>query len=287
MMSHWAEDRTILRAVVGSTAHGLALEGTDDHDEMGICIEPIEYVVGLQHFEQYIYRTAEERQRHDPEADQRYQGKTPPSQHGDLDLVIYSLRKFAGLAAAGNPSILTLLFAPYETATTWGVELLRQREMFASRLAGQRYLGYLKAQKERLLGVRGQMRVNRTDLIEKYGYDTKFAMHAVRLGLQGIEYMGSGHITLPMRGVQQAMCMGIRKGEWSFREVIDEIEYVEGVLQELLTKSPLRAQPDRRAITEFCGSAYMATWNDAPSYEKNSCSCAYGTCYVHTKEKVA
>ena len=30
----------ILRATVGSTAHGLHLAGTDDRDEMGICIEP-------------------------------------------------------------------------------------------------------------------------------------------------------------------------------------------------------------------------------------------------------
>jgi len=36
----------ILRAVVGSTVHGLANAGTDDRDEMGVCIEPPEYVLG-------------------------------------------------------------------------------------------------------------------------------------------------------------------------------------------------------------------------------------------------
>lgn len=284
-MNDWVEEATILRSVVGSTAHGLALEGTDDSDEMGICIEPIELVVGLSHFEQSIYRTAEERQRHDPEADQRYRGATPPSQHGDLDLVVYSLRKYAGLAAAGNPSILTLLFAAPARLTPWGGELLKQREMFASRQAGGRFLGYLQAQRERLLGVRGQMRVNRQELIEEFGYDTKFAMHALRLGWQGIEYLGHGRITLPMPEPQRDMLMEVRRGVWPLKEVIAEIEYLEGVLKELLDKSPLPKQPDRKAIDKFLSNAYLETWDQAPSYEK-SCSCAYGTCYVHQPSQV-
>ncbi len=30
----------ILRTVVGSGVHGIAIEGTDDHDEMGVFVEP-------------------------------------------------------------------------------------------------------------------------------------------------------------------------------------------------------------------------------------------------------
>ena len=48
-----ALDNLILKGVVGSTAHGLALEGNDDLDEMGICLEPKGYVIGLRHFEQW------------------------------------------------------------------------------------------------------------------------------------------------------------------------------------------------------------------------------------------
>lgn len=50
-----AEESTILRCLVGSTVHGTAVEGQDDRDEMGICIEPPEYVIGLKPFEQYIF----------------------------------------------------------------------------------------------------------------------------------------------------------------------------------------------------------------------------------------
>jgi RNA repair pathway DNA polymerase beta family len=47
----------MLRGVVGSTVHGLANAGTDDRDEMGVCIEPPEYVLGLRPFEHWVFRT--------------------------------------------------------------------------------------------------------------------------------------------------------------------------------------------------------------------------------------
>jgi predicted nucleotidyltransferase len=43
-----AEDGLILHGLVGSTVHGLSNPGTDDRDEMGVCIEPPEYVIGLR-----------------------------------------------------------------------------------------------------------------------------------------------------------------------------------------------------------------------------------------------
>ncbi|EPQ73150.1 nucleotidyltransferase domain-containing protein [Mycobacterium marinum] len=40
--------------------HGGTVEGTDDRDEMGICIEPPDCVIGLREFEHYQYRTQPE-----------------------------------------------------------------------------------------------------------------------------------------------------------------------------------------------------------------------------------
>lgn len=95
-----AEETTILRVPAGSTLHGLHVPGTDDRDEVAICIENIDAVLGFSEFEQYIYRSAAEREgKHDA-----------PSQAGDLDLTIFSLRKFLRLAMQGNPQILQCLF---------------------------------------------------------------------------------------------------------------------------------------------------------------------------------
>ncbi len=76
------------------------MPGTDDRDEMGVCIEDISSVVGFKEFEQFIYRTAAKRE----------QKLDAPSAPGDLDLCIYSLRKYLRLALQGNPSVILLLF---------------------------------------------------------------------------------------------------------------------------------------------------------------------------------
>jgi hypothetical protein len=51
-----ALENEILRGVVGSTSHGTAIDGQDDRDEMGIFIEPAEFVCGLTPLDHYIYR---------------------------------------------------------------------------------------------------------------------------------------------------------------------------------------------------------------------------------------
>ena len=99
-----AERCTILRGLVGSTVHGLNVnDGIEDRDEMGICVEPLEDAMSLwDRFEQFIYRTAAEREGRD----------NARSTAGDLDLTIYSLRKWTRLARNGNLTIMLLLFTP-------------------------------------------------------------------------------------------------------------------------------------------------------------------------------
>ena len=170
---------TILRATVGSTVHGLHHGGQDDRDEMAVFVEPPEYRLGLklarqgrkQHpLEHWIERTQPEGVRSGP---------------GDLDLVAYNLRKYLRLALKGHPTVLLLLFVPAELTlveTELGRELRGLRAAILSKRAGRGYLGYLHGQRERLVGTRGQRNVNRPKLVEAHGFDTKYAMHAVRLG---------------------------------------------------------------------------------------------------------
>ena len=97
MLGWWNGSRVMgaLRGVVGSTVHGLSNPGTDDRDEMGVYVEPPEYVAGLRPFEHGVFRT---------------QPEGAPSGPGDLDLTIYGLRKSWRLALKGSPTVLLLLF---------------------------------------------------------------------------------------------------------------------------------------------------------------------------------
>lgn len=283
-----AEPNVILKVVAGSEAIGMVSENSD-HDHLGICIEPSEYVLGngripvgngiIRPFEQWVYRTAEEREGHNPEADQRYKGKTPRSKAGDLDLVVYSLRKFASLAAHGNPSILIALYAKPLSATRQGHRLQENAHFFASRQVGERFLGYLNAQRGRLLGERGQMRVTRTELIEKFGYDTKFASHAVRLGYQGIEFLRDGKLTLPMHEGILGLLSSIRKGGFDLRYVLNLIESMEESIQQQLDgKTDLPEHPNYEAINNLVADMYLRHWGLAPNDQLMSLAMASGRC---------
>ncbi len=227
---------------------------------MGICIEPPEQALGLQGFEHWVHRTAEERAREGSQLVCR--GLTPRSGPGDLDLVVYSLRKYARLAAAGNPTVLILLFAEPLFATAIGSRLQANAEMFASRQAGHRYLGYLRAQREKLLGLRGQMRVTRQELIDRHGFDTKFAMHALRLGYQGVEYVRTGRLTLPMAEPARTHCFDVRQGRYTLAQTVNAIEEQEAALVEVLATSPLPEQPEQERIDRFLVSAYLEAWSE-------------------------
>ena len=102
------ERGTILRAIVGSTVHGLHHGGQDDRDEIAVFVEPPEYLIGLRlarklgvrnpyRFEHWVERTQPEGVRSGP---------------GDLDLVAYSLRKYVRLALNGHPTVLLPCSSP-------------------------------------------------------------------------------------------------------------------------------------------------------------------------------
>jgi predicted nucleotidyltransferase len=233
----------ILRGIVGSTCHGTAIEGQDDRDEMGIFVEPPEYVCGLKVLDHYIFRSQPEGVRSGP---------------GDLDLTLYSLRKFCRLAVQGNPSVLVLLWLPQHLlCTPIGRELLDIRGAFRSRNAGERFLGYLVSQRKALMGERTK-KVSRPELVEKYGFDVKFAMHALRLGYQGIEYLTEGTITLPVPEPQLSTLRGVRGGLLTFGEALAEIQAAEDRLRQIVNECELEANYER--VNEFLCAAHRVRW---------------------------
>lgn len=248
-----AERTTILRVPAGSTLHGLHVPGTDDRDEVGICIEDLDAAMGFSEFEQYIYRTAAEREgRHDA-----------PSQPGDLDLTIFSLRKFLRLAMQGNPQILQCLFVPFSLCVVRdarGAQLQELAPLIVSRQAGHRYLGYLEAQRQRLLGERGQKKTNRPELEARHGYDTKYAMHILRLGFQGVELMTTGRLTLPMPEKDRAFAYAVRLGEVPMQDALTRAGELERQIKDLLDDAPVPAEPSRDALQSWMVSMYFENW---------------------------
>jgi len=260
-----AEKGMILRVQVGSGAHGTSIAGQDDRDEMGLCLEPPQFVTGLARvpngtgglapsvrFEQYERHTAWDRPG----------GLATRSGAGDLDVIIYSARKWARLALAGNPTVLLVLFVPDHEVVyrdEVGAELATNAHRFVSRLAAARYLGYLKGQKAAMTGQAGA-HTNRPELIAAHGYDTKYAMHALRLGLQGIELLSTGRITLPVPEPHRAYLRSIRRGERPLAEVLGAITDAETQLTRLRDSTTVADQPDRRWVDNWLHHSYLKFW---------------------------
>lgn len=242
---------TILRTQVGSGVHGVTTSN-DDRDEMGICIEPPEYVIGLRRFEQYEYRT---------------QPQGVRSGAGDLDLVIYSLRKWLRLALQGNPTVLLPMFVPDSevvVATGPGRYLRGHPELVLSRQAAHRFIGYLRSQREQMLGLRAQRHTNRPELVERYGFDTKFAYHMVRLGVQGVELLTTGRITLPMPEPWRSDLTALRRGEMTKEWALAAADDAEAALVRLAECSALPEALDRDAADRWLIDTYQAAWRHQP-----------------------
>lgn len=238
-----AERHEILRGLVGSTAHGTGLDGHEDRDEMGIFIEPAANVCGMTSLDHVIWRSQPDGVRSGP---------------GDLDLTLYSLRKFCRLATHGNPSVLVLLWLPdYLKLSPLGQRLLDIRDAFVSKEAGERFLGYLLSQKAALKGERNK-KVIRPELVERFGFDTKFAMHALRLGLQGIEYLTDGRITMPVPEPQRAILRGVRQGNVTLSGALTLIEDAEQRLRCVVNKTSAKA--DRERVDRFLVEAHREAW---------------------------
>jgi predicted nucleotidyltransferase len=241
-----AVEGCILRGVVGSTVHGLSNPGTDDRDEMGVCIEPPAYVAGLRPFEHWVFRT---------------QPEGRPSGPGDLDLTIYGLRKFCRLALKGSPTVLLLLFITGDHVLIrdeTGEQLQGLAPAFVSRRTGRAFLGYVDSQRRGLLGDRHATRTRERS--GEHGYDTKYAMHALRIAHQGIELLTTGRIMLPVEEPERSRLMEVRRGEVPLATVLDRLRDQSGRLEQLILDAALPGEPDRARIDTFLVSAYRRAW---------------------------
>src|ERR1700761_4728891 len=111
----------------GSELHGAKVGATDDLDVYGIYIEPPEIALGLTPRDHFVWSTAGDERRNGPE---------------DVDITLYSLRRWAELAAKGNATALHFLFADAMAVSdaVWPL-VQRRRELFLSKRSAEQFLG--------------------------------------------------------------------------------------------------------------------------------------------------
>jgi hypothetical protein len=104
---------------------------------------------------------------------------------------------------------------------------------------------------------------NCPELVALHGYDTKFAMHALRLGVQGVELLTTGRITLPVPVPELGHLRQVRRGEVPLAEVVGQVEQVdlaEARLTALRDSSSLPAERDRARVDDWLHRSHLAYW---------------------------
>lgn len=245
---HWGHD-VILECAVGSTLHGTHVEdGLEDLDVMAVVIESEKHFVGFFQEDTWVWRSKPDGVR---------------SESGDMDYVAYGLRKYLSLATKGNPTILLALFAPEQYIRKIDARGRQLRELaphIVSRQCYAPFRGYMRQQHERLLGLRGQRNITRPELVTAYGYDTKYAAHIIRLGLQGEEILATGKITLPMPLEQRELVIKARTGGFTLAEISEQIITAENRLIAAYEKTSLPEKPDVKRVQEWMIDRYLGKW---------------------------
>ena len=138
-------------------------------------------------------------------------------------------------------------------------ELVDNADRFVSKLAADRFLGYLNSQRRAMTG-ESSAHTNRPELVAVHGFDTKFAAHALRLGIQGVGLLTLGRINLPMLDQHRAHLRAVRRGEVALDNVLADIADYEGRITDLKTSANVPDQPDRAWVDDWLIRSHQAFW---------------------------
>jgi len=230
----WLNTRTILLTITGSIAYGTNTD-LSDTDYRGVCIPPEEYLLGLKTFNEYNTTG----------------GKTFKNTKDDIDIAIAHINKFVVDAMAGVPNNIEILFTKPEhiiIKDQFGDELISHRHDFLTKTLKHKFGGYAHAQLKALI-TKGSNGTGRQDLINKYGYDTKFAMHSIRLLTSAIQILQTGDFSTFR--TNRTELLSIRNGKFTLEQIIIIINELDVELNEIYETSTIPHKPDYNKINKW------------------------------------
>lgn len=232
--------------VGGSQLHGAKVSGYDDLDIYGCYIEPPERILGVLPLQHFVWSSG---------------SATEKNTADDVDVTTYSLHRWGELIRKGNPAILHYLFAAnsLSSSDTWERFIASHREHLISKRAARQYLGFAASQRMRLTGERGMGRHGqRPDLIERYGFDVKFAMHYVRLLGECRELLREHKVTLPRP--EKELLIEIRTGKYTQDQVFEIGDDLARECERLLEQSDLPEAVEAAFLSRQIADAYQHHW---------------------------
>jgi len=241
---------TVYAGLMGSVSHGTYVpkedpDSIDDVDFMAIVVPSPKWLLGLHQWEHWV------------------------KQRDELDVVVYSLRKFVGLLLKANPNVVGLLWLRPEFVLAQHPAfdiMVKNRQAFSSKRAYESFAGYAESQlnKMGLPGHRAFMGAKRKELVERYGYDCKNAAHSVRLLRMGIEFLETGEMHV-YRTTDADEIRAIKRGLWTLDQVKQEADRLSDRIAAARDNSPLPHEPDTDLAEKLLIDITQTIWSQSDS----------------------
>ena len=229
--------------IMGSHAYGVAdtsvKEKVADYDLYGFAIPPKEMI--FKHLAGWIPGFGPEPIGFDQWIRHHILDNESGGRGKEWDLQIFSIVKFFELCRENNPNIIDALFTPEECVvhcTQVGRLVRDSRNLFLSKLCWKKFRGYAYAQLKKLQDK--QPIGGRLEIIERFGYDVKFAYHIVRLFDEAEQILLEGNLDL--RRSSEVM-KAIRRGEWTEGDLRSWVVEKDRALEVAYTRCQLPDHP--------------------------------------------
>ncbi len=231
--------------ITGSYAYGSSNDNSD-MDIYGFCMPPKEVVFPhinghIKGFDTQVQGFDQFQKHHviDKEAKKEY------------DFTIFSIVKFFRLCLDCNPNMIDTLFVPQNCVihkTKIGDMVRENRKLFLSKKAFHTFKGYAFSQKNKMEIKNPKEGSKRWELHQKFGFDTKFASHIIRLLSECEQILTEGQLDL--RRVSEQL-IAIREGFWSKEQVLGYFTTKELELEKLYSDSKLPYAPREKEVKEL------------------------------------
>ena len=241
----WVSGSTQYETIMGSVAYGVSSD-TSDMDIYGFCMPPKGIV--FPHLEGYIKGFDSQIPNFDQFQKHHVKDK---DNRKEYDLAIFSIIKYFKLCMDNNPNMIDSLFTPKECVlfiTPLGEMVRSNRRTFLHKGSWHKFKGYAFSQMHKMRIKNPEVGSKRYEMVQKYGYDLKFAYHVVRLLEEAEQIMMHGDIDLQQNREQ---LKAIRRGEWTLKEVEDHFARKEKELETLYIDSKIPKYPDEKTIKQL------------------------------------
>lgn len=269
----WIPKRTIFRAISGSHGYGLNTENSDE-DIRGICIPPMEYYLGFTNvFEQYVSNDPDEQ----IYSIRKYFKLAADCNPNIIELLYLSGQEILEIDAYGLAVLAVKdkflskkarhTFSGYAMSQLkriqghykWLMDPPTKPSRESYKMGGwgsdscdddkydERAYQSVKIEWDHYQTWKKNRNPARAALEIEHGYDTKHAMHLVRLMKMGIEILRDGTVTTK-RTKDREELLGIRNGSMTYMEIIEYADHLKAEMEREAEKSELPNGPNRKEL---------------------------------------